>query len=163
CRTDIDIMAELFLKMRELYRHEGGALPDPILNLHWPYRIPEAPSAEELAKEYNGYALTDIIDPKDPGKVLAKAGQQLSSFAQLRDDGSTACGTWIFCGSWTEEGNQMARRDPTDPTGLGIAPRWAWAWPLNRRILYNRASCDPSGKPWDERRKLIEWDGSKWT
>lgn len=163
CRPDIDIMAELFLKVRELYRQEGGAFADPILNLHWPYRIPEAPSAEELAKEYNGYALVDIPDPKEPGRVLVKAGRQLSSFAQLRDDGSTACGTWIFCGSWTEEGNQMARRDPTDPTGLGIAPGWAWAWPLNRRILYNRASCDPSGKPWDERRKLIEWDGSKWT
>ena len=162
CRTDIDIMAELWLKIRELYAQEGGAFPVPILNLHWPYRTPEAPTAEELAREFNGYALADIPDPKDAGKILVKAGQQLSSFAQLRDDGSTASGTWIFCGSWTEAGNQMARRDTSDPTGLGIAPNWAWAWPLNRRILYNRASCDPAGKPWDEKRKLIEWDGSKW-
>ena len=163
CRTDIDIMAELYTRVRELYRHEGGAFPDPILYLHWPYRIPEAPGPDELAKEFNGYALADIPDPKEPGKLLAKKGQQLSSFAQLQDDGSTASGTWIFCGAWTEAGNQMARRDTTDPTGLGIAPNWAWAWPLNRRILYNRASCDPAGKPWDESRKLIEWDGSKWT
>jgi len=163
CRTDIDIMAELFLKIRELYRQAGGAFPEPILNLHWPYRVPEEPGPDELAKEMNGYASADLSDPKDPGKVLVKAGQQLSSFAQLRDDGSTASGTWIFCGSWTEEGNQMARRDTADPTGLGIAPNWAWAWPLNRRILYNRASCDPAGKPWDDKRKLIEWDGVKWS
>ena len=163
CRTDIDIMAELFTRVRELYRHDAGTFPEPIINLHWPYRIPEAPGPDELAKEFNGYALADIPDPKEPGKLLAKKGQQLSSFAQLQDDGSTASGTWIFCGAWTEAGNQMARRDTTDPTGLGIAPNWAWAWPLNRRILYNRASCDPAGKPWDESRKLIEWDGSKWT
>ena len=163
CRTDIDIMSELFVKIRELYQQEGGAFADPILNLHWPYRVPEAPGPDEIAKDFNGYALADIPDPKEPGKLLAKKGQQLSSFAQLQDDGSTASGTWIFCGSWTEAGNQMARRDTTDPTGLGIAPNWAWAWPLNRRILYNRASCDPAGKPWDENRKLIEWDGSKWS
>ncbi len=163
CRTDIDIMAELFVNVRDLYRHEGGAFAEPILHLHWPYRLPEAPAPDEIAKEFNGYALADLPDPKDPAKVLIKAGQQLSSFAQLRDDGSTASGTWIFCGSWTEAGNQMARRDTADPTGLGIAPNWAWAWPLNRRILYNRASCDPAGKPWDEKRKLIEWDGAKWS
>ncbi len=163
CRTDIDIMSELFVKIRTLYQHENGAFADPILHLHWPYRVPEAPAPDEIAKEFNGYALADIPDPKEPGKLLAKKGQQLSSFAQLQDDGSTASGTWIFCGSWTEAGNQMARRDTTDPTGLGIAPNWAWAWPLNRRILYNRASCDPAGKPWDENRKLIEWDGSKWS
>ena len=163
CRTDIDIMAELFVNVRDLYQHEGGAFAEPILHLHWPYRLPEAPAPDEIAKEFNGYALADIPDPKDPAKVLIKAGQQLSSFAQLRDDGSTASGTWIFCGAWTEAGNQMARRDTADPTGLGIAPNWAWAWPLNRRILYNRASCDPAGKPWDENRKLIAWDGAKWS
>lgn len=162
CRTDIAIMADLFMRLRELYGREGGAFPEPILHLHWPYRKAEEPAPDELAKEMNGYALKDIADPKDPAKVLVKAGQQLSSFAQMTDDGSTASGTWIFCGSWTEAGNQMARRDTADPSGLGLAPNWAWAWPLNRRILYNRASCDPAGKPWDENRKLIEWDGAKW-
>jgi len=161
-RTDIDIMAELFVKIRQLYAEEGGAFADPIANLHWPYRKATEPGPDELAREMNGYALADLPDPKDPAKLLAKAGQQLASFAQLADDGATASGTWIFCGSWTEAGNQMARRDTADPTGLGIAPNWAWAWPANRRILYNRASCDPSGKPWDDKRKLIQWDGSKW-
>ncbi len=162
CRTDIAIMSELFLKLREMYKKDGGALPDPILNLYWPYHDAGEPTPEELAKEYNGRALADIMDPKDKTKVLVKAGQQLSSFAQLADDGSTSCGTWIFCGSWTEAGNQMARRDTSDPSGLGLAPNWAWAWPANRRILYNRASCDVNGKPWDAKRKLIGWDGAKW-
>ena len=163
CRTDIAIMSGLFLKLREMYTKEGGAFPDPIQNLHWPYRDPEEPSPEELAKEANGYALEDIVDPKDKTKVLVKGGQQLSTFAHMTDDGKTASGCWIFAGSWTEAGNQMARRETADPSGLGLAPNWAWAWPLNRRILYNRASCDVNGKPWDAKRKLIAWDGSKWS
>lgn len=84
-------------------------------------------------------------------------GELLSSFAQLRDDGTTASGCWIFAGSWTPAGNQMARRDNADPSGLGNTLGWAWAWPLNRRILYNRASADPQGKPWDPKRQLLEW------
>ncbi|OIQ89717.1 formate dehydrogenase-O major subunit precursor [mine drainage metagenome] len=163
CRTDIAIMAGLYSRIRALYAKDGGALPEPILNLHWPYRNPEEPAPEELAREANGYALEDIADPKDKTKVLVKAGQQLSTFAHLTDDGTTASGCWIFAGSWTEAGNQMARRDNSDPSGLGLSPNWAWAWPLNRRILYNRASCDVSGKPWDDKRTLIAWDGARWS
>ncbi|MDN6088567.1 MAG: formate dehydrogenase, partial [Enterobacterales bacterium] len=69
---------------------------------------------------------------------------------------------WIYAGSWTSKGNQMANRDNSDPSGLGNTLGWAWAWPLNRRIIYNRASADPMGKPWDPKRMLIEWNGSKW-
>ena len=162
CRPDIAIMSELYLKLRELYEKEGGAFHEPLMNLHWPYHNPADPTPDELAREYNGYALADIMDPADKTRVLVKAGQQLSSFAQLADDGSTAAGTWIFCGSWTEAGNQMARRDNSDPSGIGLSPGWAWSWPANRRILYNRASCDVNGKPWDPKRVLIEWNGSKW-
>jgi formate dehydrogenase major subunit len=161
-KTDREIVAGIFLRLRELYRKEGGAFPDPILNLTWPYKIAHAPSAEELAKEYNGKALADLADPKDPTKVILKAGQQLDGFAQLRDDGTTACGCWIYSGAWTEKGNMMARRDNSDPSGLGNTLNWAFAWPANRRILYNRASVDPAGRPWDPRRKLIGWDGAKW-
>ena len=78
-----------------------------------------------------------------------KAGQQLPGFSWLRDDGSTLCGNWIWCGSWTEAGALTQRRGTDDPSGLGIYPNWAWSWPMNRRVLYNRASCDVSGKPWD--------------
>jgi formate dehydrogenase major subunit len=162
-KPDADIMAGIFLKLRELYRKEGGAFPDPILNLTWNYWNPEAPAPEELAMEYNGKALSDLADPKDPTKILVKKGQQLDGFAQLRDDGSTACGCWIYSGAWTEKGNLMARRDNYDPSGLGTTLNWAFAWPANRRVLYNRASCDPEGRPWDPKRKLIGWDGAKWS
>ena len=99
---------------------------------------------------------------KEAGKFLAKKGEQLPGFAALQDDGSTSCACWIFSGCWTQAGNQMARRDNADPSGLGNTLGWAWAWPLNRRILYNRASADLQGKPWDPTRKLIEWNGEKW-
>ena len=108
----------------------------------------------------NGRALADLKDAS--GQILVKAGQQLDGFAQLRDDGTTMSGCWIFSGSFTEKGNQMARRDASDPREAGIAPGWAWAWPANRRILYNRASADPAGKPWNPAKSIIEWNGSKW-
>jgi formate dehydrogenase major subunit len=155
-------MASLFVKLRELYAKEGGTLPEPILNLSWPYKIPHAPSQEEVAKEFNGTALADVPDPKEKGTFLAREGEQLATFAHLQADGTTACGCWIFCGSWTQAGNQMARRDASDPTGLGATSGWAWSWPANRRILYNRASADPSGKPWDPNRKYLAWTGKKW-
>ncbi|SFA80283.1 formate dehydrogenase (quinone-dependent) catalytic subunit [Collimonas sp. OK607] len=161
-RSDLEIMSELFLKIRKMYATDGGKYPDPILNLSWPYANPESPTAEELAKEYNGRALSDLADPKDATKIVRKKGEQVAGFAELRDDGSTASGCWIFAGCWTEAGNQMARRDNSDPTGIGQTLNWAWAWPANRRILYNRASCDLNGKPFDQKRKVISWNGQKW-
>jgi formate dehydrogenase major subunit len=162
-RGDPEIMADIFLGVRALYEKEGGTFPDPILRMPWPYRIPRSPSPEELAREYNGTALADLPDPKDKTKTLANKGEQLATFAHLMDDGTTAAGCWIFTGSFTQNGNQMARRDPSDPSGLGNTPGWAWAWPANRRILYNRASADPAGQPWDPKRKLIGWNGQRWT
>ena len=160
--ADTEIMGGLFTRLRAMYQKDGGAYPDPILNLTWVHRIPDAPAPEELAREFNGKALTDLPDPADATKTVAKAGEQLAGFGQLRDDGTTACGCWIFAGAWTQAGNLMARRDNTD-SGLGNTPNWAWAWPANRRILYNRASADPSGKAWDAKRKVIAWTGEKWT
>ena len=101
-------------------------------------------------------------DPADPTKVLLKAGQLLPAFGVMRDDGKTSGGCWIYTGSWTQAGNQMARRDAADPSGLGNAPGWAWSWPANRRILYNRASADANGKPWDPSRKYLAWNGTSW-
>jgi formate dehydrogenase major subunit len=162
-RADAEIIAGIFLRLRELYRKEGGKFPEPILNLTWNHKMPHSPAPEELAREFSGRALADLPDPKDKTKVLRKAGEQLDGFAQLQDDGSTSCGCWLFSGSWPEKGNLMARRDNSDPSGLGNTLEWAWAWPANRRILYNRASCDPSGKPWDAKRRMVYWDGKKWT
>jgi formate dehydrogenase major subunit len=162
-RSDTGIIAGIFVKLREMYRKDGGTFADPVLNLTWNYLDPTDPSGEELAREYNGKALADVTDPKDPTKVLAKAGEQLSTFAHLRDDGTTACGNWLYCGAWSEKGNLMARRDTADPSGLGFYPNWGFSWPANRRVLYNRANCDLAGKPWDPARKTIAWDGSKWS
>ncbi|MBC3483789.1 formate dehydrogenase-N subunit alpha [Pseudomonas sp. SWRI77] len=156
---DGKILGHLFMKLRELYRREGGVCPEPVLNMAWDYKNPYDPEPEEVAKESNGYALADLHD--DKGNLVLRKGQLLDNFAQLRDDGSTACFNWVFAGSWTEAGNQMARRDNAD-SGLGCTPGWAWAWPQNRRILYNRASADPQGKAWDPKRQIIAWDGSRW-
>ncbi|SOE74413.1 formate dehydrogenase (quinone-dependent) catalytic subunit [Burkholderia sp. OK233] len=161
-RSDLEIMSGLFVRMRKMYQDQGGKFADPIVNLNWPYANPASPTPEELAMEYSGRALADLTDPKDPTKVLLKRGEQLAGFAQLKDDGSTSSGCWIFCGAWTQAGNQMARRDNADPTGIGQTLGWAWAWPANRRILYNRASCDLNGKPFDPTRKLIAWNGRTW-
>jgi formate dehydrogenase major subunit len=162
-KKDTWIMAQIFLRMRELYRKEGGAFPDAILNLTWDYHDPNEPSAEELAKELNGRALVDLTDPADPSKVLVPAGKQVVNFSQLRDDGSTMCGCWIYSGCFNEAGNNMARRSTVDPDNTGAYPGWTFSWPLNRRTLYNRASADLQGKPWDPSRKLLEWNGTQWT
>src|SRR6516165_4353851 len=122
-RSDIAIMSGLFRRMRAMYQKDGGAFPDPILNLTWNYTNPAEPGADELAKEVNGKALVDVKDPA--GAVLLHAGQQLLNFSQLRDDGTTACGCWVYSGCWTEAGNNMARRDATDPREQGLAPNWA--------------------------------------
>ena len=161
-KTDVVIMGGLFHRLRELYSKEGGAYAEPLLNIDWAYRQPEEPTAEEIAQEYNGKALADVFDLQT-GAQLAKAGELLPGFGLLRADGTTSSGCWIFCGSWTQAGNQMARRDNADPYGMGQTLGWAWAWPANRRILYNRASADPAGNPWDaQKKRLVWWDGGKW-
>ncbi len=161
-RLDQDILAQIFLKVRDLYKKDGGKFPDPILNLTWAYTDPKHPSLSEVAKEINGKALADLEDPVTKQQI--KAGQQLPGFAWLKDDGTTASGNWIYCGSWTEAGAQMQRRGTEDPSGLGIYPNWAWSWPANRRVLYNRASCDPAGKPYDPERRQVWWNeaAKKW-
>jgi len=164
-KPDGDIINDLFLKVRELYEKEGGKFPEPIVRLSWKC----GPTDEKgqvkhfdphyVAKEINGYALADVIQD---GKVVVKKGELMPSFAFLKDDGTTSSGNWIYCASYTEKGNMMARRDRKDPSGIGLYPGWAWSWPVNRRIIYNRASVDLEGKPWDEKRAVIRWDGSKW-
>jgi formate dehydrogenase major subunit len=162
-KSDIWIIAQLYKRLKALYQKDGGAFSDAILNLNWPYQDPDDPKPAEIAKEINGQALADLKDPTDPNKILLEKGKQVPGFAVLRDDGSTSCGCWIYSGCYTEAGNNMARRDTSDPGNAGTFLKWSFAWPANRRILYNRASADMQGKPWDPSRKLIEWDGSKWS
>jgi formate dehydrogenase major subunit len=115
-----------------------------------------------LLKEINGYAVEDLPDPADPTKTLLRAGQQLPSFAIMTADGKTASGCWIYTGCYTEAGNMTMRRDASDPSGKGVHPNWGFSWPANRRILYNRASADPNGKPWSERKQYLSWNGTRW-
>jgi formate dehydrogenase major subunit len=162
-KRDNWIMAQLYVRLKALYEKEGGAFAEPILNLQWAYKDPREPTADELAKEMNGYVIEDVTDPNDPTHVVLQKGKQVASFAVLRDDGKTACGCWVYSGCYNEAGNNMARRDNSDPDDAGFYLNWAFAWPLNRRILYNRASADLSGQPWDPTRKVIAWNGQSWT
>jgi formate dehydrogenase major subunit len=154
-RSDLEIMSGIFLRMKKMYQKDGGKFPDPILNLTWPYAKPFSPTPEELAMEYNGKALKPSSPIQRMRPRCSKKGEQLAGFAQLRDDGSTQAAAGSSPVAGPQAGNQMGRRDNSDPTGIGKTLNWAWAWPANRRVLYNRASCDPKGKPFDPTRKLV--------
>jgi formate dehydrogenase major subunit len=160
-RPDGDIILELGLRLKELYAG-GGAFPDAILNLKWDYLTNHKYDPHKVAKEINGYWLVD----KKIGDVTYKAGSLVApGFALLQADGSTSCGNWVYCGSYTDKGNMSARRGQEDaPNNIGLYPTFAWAWPVNRRIIYNRASCDPKGQPYNPNRWVVKWDaeGKKW-
>src|SRR5256884_3121264 len=152
-RHDHWILADVFQRVKQLYQAQGGKVADPITSLTFNYKDPLKPELDEIAREINGKDLT--------------TGKQMTSFALLKDDGTTTTGDWIYTGSYPDAGNLMKRRggiqDPktNDPTGMDFYPNWAWSWPLNRRVMYNRASADLDGKAWDPKRPGITWDGSK--
>ncbi len=160
-KADSWIINQLMIRLRKLYEADPGPNPDPILKLAWDYGSGEV-DPHQVAKEVNGWAVNDVKDAD--GNVIVPAGKQVKNFTQLCDDGSTACANWLYSGSYNEEGNMMARRDNTDahPAGIGLYSNWAWAWPVNRRIIYNRASCDAQGQPFDPDRFVIRWNGEKW-
>lgn len=143
-RSELWFMHHLTKRIKARLADSTDPRDRPIQQLTWDY--PEhgehaEPSAEAVLKEINGY---DVA-----------SGAPVPGFAQLKNDGSTACGCWIYSGVYKDGVNQARRRTPADDA---ISPEWGWAWPANRRILYNRASADPEGKAWSERKKLIEWD-----
>ncbi len=171
-KPDSEIMNELQFRVKSLYQKQGGKFPEPIVNLTWNFGDKDASgkvkavNIHNVAKEINGYYLEDVYDKtQTPPKLLGKKGDLCASFVHLQADGTTSCGSWIYSQSYTQkEGkiiNMMARRGKNDPTGLGLYNEWAWAWPVNRRIIYNRASCDPQGKPWDPKRAVVKWDPNK--
>jgi formate dehydrogenase major subunit len=128
--------------------------------MSWNYADPANPDLEEVAREINGKVLEDFKDEKTGTEY--KKGQQVPGFAVLRADGKTLCGNWLHSGCFTEAGNLAQRRNPVDASGLGYYHNWAWNWPANRRVMYNRASADPRGKPWDPRRAALVWNGERW-
>ena len=149
-------------KVRHLYKEEGGKFPDPILKLNWEGIASNGVfDPHKTAKLINGYFTKDT---EVNGKKFKK-GRQVPSFAFLTDDGSTCSGNWLYCNSYTDDGNMAGRRDRSQTdmqANIGLFPKWAWCWPVNRRILYNRASVNPQGKPWAPQKAVIEWTGDKW-
>jgi formate dehydrogenase major subunit len=157
-RPDGDIIMELGRKLKERYA-EKGAFPEPIRNLKWDYMTDGAYDPHKVAKEINGYFVKDTTVK---GKAFKK-GTLVPSFAWLQDDGSTSSGNWLYCNSYTEDGNMAARRGQKDAANqIGLYPEFSWCWPVNRRIIYNRASVDLDGQPWDKTDWVIRWTGSKW-
>jgi formate dehydrogenase major subunit len=152
CRSELWFYYHLGKKLRERLADSKDDKNRPILDLTWNYATTgehEEPSAEAVLAEING---------RD------ESGRALPAYKALRADGSTECGCWIYCGVFAGDTNQAARKKPHWEQS-GIAQEWAWAWPANRRILYNRASADPDGRPWSERKRLVWWDPEqeKWT
>jgi formate dehydrogenase major subunit len=160
-KPDQEIIGRIFLKIRDLYEREGGRFPDPIQRLNWWYSNPAAPSLDEVAKEINGWAITDVQDPRTRTTAV-RAGQQLARFLDARADGTTLSGNWLYIGMYTDAGNMSQRRSSADASGLGRYSDWAFSWPANRRVMYNRCSADETGRPWDPARTGIAWNGERW-
>jgi formate dehydrogenase major subunit len=151
-RSDLWFIYHLGRRIREKLAGNTDPMDQPVLDLAWDYPTKgprNEPDAEAVLAEVNGW---------DAEK------RPLAAYTQLKDDGSTTCGCWIYCGCYADGVNQPARRRPRTEQSW-VAPEWGWAWPANRRILYNRASADPDGKPWSERKAYVWWDSEagKWT
>jgi formate dehydrogenase major subunit len=147
-RSDLWFMFHLGRLVREKLAGSEDVMDRPILDLVWDYPTSgplDEPSAEAVLREING---------KGPD------GAALSSYEQLRDDGSTSCGCWIYCGVFADGVNQADRRKPREEQNW-TGGEWGWAWPANRRVLYNRASADPDGNPWSARKALVWWDSAQ--
>ncbi|HPC86987.1 MAG TPA: formate dehydrogenase-N subunit alpha, partial [Smithellaceae bacterium] len=167
---DGDIMSEIFFKVKELYEKKGGPNKEALTKLTWPYGKMVGKhfhyDPRKVAAEINGFFLADkkVENPTKKGEFREfKKGDLVPTFAWLQDDGSTSSGCWIYSGSVAaDKGILPMRRGQADPTGLGLFSEWAWSWPVNRRIIYNGASVDLNGKPWDPSRAVITWNGEKW-
>jgi len=161
---DSEIMNELFVAIKGLYQDEGGAFTDPIMNVKWDYFDGSDVVGRLLAKEINGYFLEDVT----LGDTTYLAGSLVPSFSKLQADGTTSSGNWLYCNSYVDHdfdtGNKMARRIRSDPATdiIGLNAEWSWCWPVNRRIVYNRASVDLTGQPYDAEHPVIAWTGDGW-
>ncbi len=156
-RSSLWIADRIFKAVREEYR-SGGKFTEPILNMVWNYDKPgqDEPDIEKIAIEINGYNVAD--------------GRVLGTFGDLKDDGSTACGVWVYTGYYYVDPQEQdpllkvpatKRHGTEDKSGLGVYPKWTFVWPLNRRIVYNRCSADPTGRPWKKDKPLMAWNGTK--
>ena len=152
---DFTMMHALYKKLKGLYETEGGPNAQQLTKLNWPYETNGQADITKVAQGMNGYTVAD--------------GKLVKNFTALKADGSTAAGVWIYSGYFNNtEAPEDPAKQPTgsrgkaDPDGLGLFPEWSFSWPLNRRIVYNRASADMQGKPWNPKKSLVAWDGKKW-
>jgi formate dehydrogenase major subunit len=153
CRSELWFFYHLGRLIRQKLAGSALRRDRPVLDLAWDYPVEaphEEPSAEAVLKEINGYEIA--------------TGRPVSGYPELKDDGSTACGCWIYSGVFAGGVNQAARRRSRTEQDW-VAHEWGWVWPMDRRILYNRASADPDGRPWSERKKYLWWDpeAGEWT
>jgi formate dehydrogenase major subunit len=152
-RSDAWFVYHLGRRIKELYKDSTDERDSLIQAMTWDYPLEgehDEPNIESITREVSGYNVAD--------------GSPVAGFAALKDDGSTASGGWIYSGVMADGVNQARRRKPWTEQP-NAATEWGWAWPMNRRVLYNRASADPEGKPWSERKKYVWWDEEqgKWT
>ncbi len=156
CRTDPWFTYQLGKRLKKLYANSPLPRDQGFRHLIWDYEseasesTPGEPDPQKILKEINGYETA--------------TGRHLGGFAELKDDGTTTGASWIYCGVFpAPDKNLAARKEPDPPGVVGAQLNWGWSWPANRRVMYNRASADPAGNPWSERKKWIWWDGQKWT
>ena len=156
CRSDLWFTYQLGLRLKRMYDDSNRPRDRGIRNLVWSYEpdgpteVPGEPDAEKVLREINGYS-------------TETPGRHLKGFAELKDDGSTTCASWIYCGVYPAPDENLAKRRQPDPPGtMGAHLNWGWAWPANRRVLYNRASADPKGRPWSKQKKWVWWEDGKW-
>lgn len=149
-KADLEIIHELATRIKALYKNEASPASKTINALYWNYGEGHHPDIDLVCKEINGYDVN--------------TGKQVAGFGALKDDGSTCSGNWIYSGFYPEEGKNRAKNRDNKDTGMSNYLNWAFAWPANRRIIYNRASADPSGKPWSKDKAVIWWDDvqKKW-
>jgi len=157
CRSDPWFTYQLGKRLKRLYADSTAPRDQGFKSLVWdyepdePHGIPGEPDVLKVLREINGYH-------------TGHPERHLGGFADLKDDGSTTCASWIYCGVYPAPGtNLAARKEPDAPGVIGAHLTWGWAWPANRRVMYNRASADPSGRPWSDRKKWVWWDGERWT
>jgi formate dehydrogenase major subunit len=159
CRSDPWFTYQLGRRLKKMYETSSLSRDEGMKHLTWDFEpdrapsIPGEPDVEKVLREINGYH-------------TGHPERHLAGFGELKDDGSTTCASWIYCGVYPAPGQNLAARKEPDPPGVpGAQLNWGWAWPANRRVMYNRASADLEGRPWSERKKWVWWDAAarKWT
>lgn len=165
-KPDYEMCDLIWREVCRLYEEEGGANPDPILKTKWDYYVDGKIDPRPVAWALNGYR---VAGTECDTTSAAPKTDLLPGYGDLKADGSTACAMWIYSGFWSNNDapldpaqQPIGRRDNSDASGIGLNSTWAYAWPNNRRILYNRASADMAGKPWNPDKVLVEWTGDKW-